>query len=95
MFCQSKSVHGSVSSDLSAFQIHLIALQPQLFDGLKKTYTFFGGVLFRVAPEAYGGSQARSRIGAVASGLCARATATPDATPRLRPTPQLIAMPDP
>ena len=34
-------------------------------------FIFFGLFAFsRAAPEAYGGSQARSRIGAVAAGLC-------------------------
>ena len=42
---------------------------------------------------AYGGSQARGRIGAVATGL-RRAAATWDLS-RLQPTPQLMAMPDP
>ena len=32
-------------------------------------FSFFVFCLFRTAPEAYGGSQARGQIGAVASGL--------------------------
>ena len=39
---------------------------------------FFFFFFFRAAPSAYGGSQARGRIGAVAAGLCHTATATPD-----------------
>ena len=48
--------------------------------------------LFRTAPAAYGGSQARGRIGAVA---LAYITANTGPEPHLRPTPQLTAMPDP
>jgi len=46
---------------------------------------FFVFCLFRAAPAANGGSQARGRIGVIAAGskLC------------LRPTPQLTATPDP
>jgi len=48
--------------------------------------------LFRAAPAAYGGSQARGLIGTVAASLHhshARSELC------LRPTPQLTAMPDP
>ena len=44
------------------------------------TAIFFFFFLFRAAPEAYGGSQARGPIGS---------------EPHLRPTPQLMAWPDP
>ena len=54
------------------------------------TPTFF--CLFRAAPAAYGSSQARGRIGAVAAGLY-QSHARSEL--RLRPTPQLRAMPDP
>ena len=44
--------------------------------------------------KAYGGSQARSQIGAAAASLHhSHSNATSE--PRLRPTPQLMAMPDP
>ena len=43
---------------------------------------------------AHGGSQARGRIGAVASGLHQSYSNT-GSEPHLRPTPQLTAMPDP
>ena len=46
--------------------------------------------IFRAALEAYGGSQARGPIRAVATGL--RHTTRPE--PHLRPTPQLMATPD-
>ena len=45
-------------------------------------------------PTAYGGSQARSRIGAVAAGL-RQSHGSAGSKPRLRPTPQLMATPDP
>ena len=45
-------------------------------------------------PAAYGGSQARGRIGAVATGL-RQSHSNAGSEPRLQPTPQLTAMPDP
>ena len=45
----------------------------------------------RAASVAYGGSQARSLIGAVATGLCQSHSNT-GSEPRLQPTPQLTAM---
>ena len=45
------------------------------------------------APAAYGGSQARGRIGAVATGLH-QSHSNAGSEPRLQPTPQLTAMPD-
>ena len=45
------------------------------------------------APAAYGGSQARGRIGAVATGLH-QSHSNSGSEPRLRPTPQLTATPD-
>ena len=61
-------------------------------DKFLEKYSFFG--LFRVAPLAYGGSQARGLIGAVAAGLHHSHSNT-RSKPRLRPTPLLTAMPDP
>ena len=50
--------------------------------------------LFGAAPKAYGGSQARGRIGAVASSLRQNhSNAGPE--PHLWPTPQLRTMQDP
>ena len=46
------------------------------------------------APAAYGGSQARGRIGAVATGL-RQSHSNAGSEPRLQPTPQLTEMPDP
>ena len=51
-------------------------------------------VLFRAVPTAYGGSQARGLIGAAAAGL-RHSHDSARSELRLRPTPQLIAMPDP
>ena len=42
------------------------------------------------APAAYGGYQARGRIGAVATGLC-QSHSNARSEPRLQPTPQLTA----
>ena len=46
------------------------------------------------APAAYGGSQARGLIEAVATGLC-QSHSNAGSEPSLRPTPQLMATPDP
>ena len=45
------------------------------------------------APAAYGGSQARGRIGAVATGLH-QSHSNAGSEPCLQPTPQLTATPD-
>ena len=45
------------------------------------------------APVAYGGSQARGRIGAVATGL-RQSHSNAGSEPRLQSTPQLTATPD-
>jgi len=45
------------------------------------------------APAAYGGSQARGLIGAVATGL-RQSHSNTGSKPRLQPTPQLTATPD-
>ena len=45
------------------------------------------------ASTAYGGSQARGRIGAVATGL-RQSHSNAGSEPRLQPTPQLTATPD-
>ena len=53
---------------------------------------FSGGVLFRATPAAYRSFQARGRTGAIAAGLCHSHARS---EPRLQPTFQLTAMPDP
>ena len=50
--------------------------------------------LFRAAPAAHGGFQARGLIRAVATGLC-QSHNNARSKPHLRPTPQLMAMLDP
>ena len=55
---------------------------------------FFSFCLFRATPLAYGGSQARGRIGAVAASLCQRHS-NAGSKSYLRPTPQLTATPVP
>ena len=55
---------------------------------------FFCLFLFRAAPMAHGCSQARGLIGATASGL-RQSHSNVRSKPRLWPTPQLMATPDP
>ena len=55
-------------------------------------FFFFG--LFRAALVAYGGSQARDLIGAVAASLC-HSHSNVGSEPCLQPTPQLMATQDP
>ena len=50
-------------------------------------------LLFRATPAAYGSSQARGRIGAIAAGLCHNHGNT-GSEPHLWPTPQLTAILD-
>ena len=54
---------------------------------------FFFFCIFRAAPVAYAGSQARGPIGAVATGLCHSHT-NEGSEPHLQPTPQLTTTPD-
>ena len=51
-------------------------------------------LLFRAALMERGGSQPRSRIGAIAVGLC-HSHSNARSEPHLLPIPQLMAMPDP
>ena len=55
---------------------------------------FFFFVLFRAALTAHGGSQARGTLGAEAAGLC-HSHSNAGSEPCLKPTPQLMTMPDP
>ena len=63
-------------------------------EGAHSLAFIFYFLLFRAAPAAYGDSQARGPIGAVAAGLC-HSHGNAGYQPRLRPTPQLTATPDP
>ena len=57
-------------------------------------FFFFFSLSFRATPEAYGGSQARGLIGAVAAGLH-QSHSNGRSELHLRPTPQLMAALDP
>ena len=82
------------SKDIRA---HWRELQVQRFClgfGLFFVFVFLSFCLFRATPAAYGGSQARGLIGAVAAGLCQSHSNTGSKL-RLQLTPQLMAMLDP
>ena len=57
-------------------------------------FFFFFFCLFRATPTAYGSSQVRGRIGATAANLH-HSHSNLGSEPGLRPTPQLMATPDP
>ena len=57
-------------------------------------FFFYLFAISRAALEAYGGSQTRGPIGAVAASLC-QGHSNARSKPRLRTTPQLTATPDP
>ena len=75
-----------------------------IFVSLKIVHMYYSSVLivvwylfiylFRAAPVAYGGSQARGQIRSLAAGL-RHSHSNSVSGPRLRPTPQLTATPDP
>ena len=58
---------------------------------LSLSFSFF---LFRATLVAYGSSQARGQIGAVAAGL-RQSHSNAGSEPHLQPPPQLMATPDP
>ena len=64
-----------------------------LFICILSFYLFVFLAISWAAPVAYGGSQARGRIGAVATSLH-HSHSNAGSELRLRPTPQLTAMPD-
>ena len=70
----------------------LVSLWSCLPSPQKTTFFFF--CLFRATPTAHGGSQARGRIGAVATSLC-HSHSNAGSQPCLRPTQQLTATPHP
>ena len=70
-------------------EILLCLPEPKLINHLF-IFCFF----FRAAPVAYGGSQARGLIGVAAASL-RQSHSNARSEPRLQPTPQLLAMPDP
>ena len=74
-------------------QTELLPLEVR--DQIRFILESFRPFFFRAAPVAYGGSQARNPIGAVAAGLCqSQSHSNSGSKPCLRPTPQLTAMPD-
>ena len=59
-------------------------------------FFFLSFVFFRATPAAYGGSQDRGLIGAVAASLqYSHSHSNTGSELNLQPTPQLMAMPDP
>ena len=67
-----------------------------VFKSSNSIFFFFFFCLFAIswaAPAAYGGSQARGRIGALATGL-RQSHSNVGSEQHLQPTPQLTAMPD-
>ena len=80
-----------IISYMSAREV-LIEIQVCLFVCLFVYFCLFA--ISWAAPAAYGGSQARGRIGAVATGLH-QSHSNAGSEPRLQPTPQLTATPDP
>jgi len=67
-------------------------LKLRMFNGASHWEFLFIYLLFRATSVAYGGSQARGQIGAVAAGHNHSNTRS---EPHLQPTPQLMATPDP
>ena len=66
-----------------------------IFTTVLTIYIYFGLFSFsRVFPVACGGSEARGLIGAIATSL-RQGHSNAGSEPRLHPTPQLTAMPDP
>ena len=70
----------------------LLGLQVAIFSLCLFFFFFFG--LFRATLVAYGCSQARGQIGAMATDLC-HIHSNSGSKLCLRPTPQFMAMPDP
>ena len=64
----------------------------EIFDGYSDSFFFLS--FFRAAPTAYGGSQARGPIRAVATSLC-QSHSNARSEPCLQATPQFMAMPEP
>ena len=82
------------------WNISLYVLNVNLLSGTSFVHIFSHSIghfffcLFRAVPAAYGGSQARGRIGAIATGL-RHSHSNTRSEPCLRPIAQLMAMPDP
>ena len=77
------------------FFCHIILRQPRIsLYGSIYLFIYFVLCSFRAALVAYGGSQDRDVIGAVAA-ILRQSHSNTRSELRLRPTPQLMAMPDP
>ena len=90
------AIHVS-SSSATFLNIHRVSSQSPKFRNQRPALPPFLCFFFafsRATPLAYGGSQARGLIGAVAAGLC-HSHSNMGSEPRLRPTPQLTATPHP
>ena len=74
-----------------AFSIYISTSVANMMSYVTLSYLFF---FFRATSEAYGCSQARGQIEAVAAGLC-HSLSHVGSEPLLRPTRQLVAMTDP
>ena len=67
----------NLRGEITNFLFNSIKIKNLCIPEIVKQKFFFVFCLFRVTPTAYGGSQARGQIGAVAVGL-RHSTATPD-----------------
>ena len=97
ILCLSKSKASFRISSYSTFLERLVPNSlPFPFSELLLPFLlfFFFFDISWAAPVAYGGSQARGRIGAVTTGLH-QSHSNKGSEPRLQPTPQLTAMTDP
>ena len=83
----------STKSTAKSFCIGLYLMHPWFSDNSTQSFHFFFFFLFRAIPEAYGSSQARGQIGAVAAGLH-HSHSNSGSQLCLQPTPQLTATVD-
>ena len=87
-------IHSSVNEHLGFLHVLAIVNSAAMNIGVHVSFSFCLFAISWAAPVAYGDSQARGRIGAVAAGLH-QSHSNAGSKPRLRPTPQLMATPDP
>ena len=74
--------------------VTVLDILPMFLIFLNLFFIFLSFAISWAAPAAYGDSQARGLIRAVATGL-RQSHSNSGSEPRLQPTPQLRAMPDP
>ena len=89
------SLPSRTSSQLSSLPLWLLKARSikMIFFPLFLVFVFCLFAFSRTAPAAYGGSQARGLIGAVATGL-RQSHSNAGSEPSLQPTPKLTATPD-